>query len=151
MDGLYRKYAPEDVIPFYLKRDLTEQEIEHGWQLNKYGNVQTTNEFLDVFAGLVRKLRWATLDDYAAHLDIPPNDLNATVRVLSGKTVREWVVYYVLLATNELLRNTNKNVDAISKELGFSQASIFSRFCKQRLKKYPTDLRWRMKLAGKGL
>ena len=139
----YRKYTPEEVFPFYTKRELTPEETAKGMKLNEYGNVPTGVDFLDRFAGLIRQLRWSTLEDYAKVTGIDERRLSATILTLTGRTFNEWIDFYVLLGAYEMLENTKKKATEIGKILGFSQLSVFSKFCKNRTKYTPSELRYR--------
>jgi len=141
----FRKYPPEEVILFHFKRELTEQEKAKGIVLNEHLNVPTGIEIIDVFAGLVRSLGWADLDDFAKVMNLKPNELNVVVSVFTGCTVKKWVDHYILLGTYELLAKPNLNINDVSAKLGFTQAPVFSRFCKKHTKLSPSDLQWRLR------
>ena len=149
MKFTYNKYPPSEVIPFYTPRELTEEEKERGLTLNEYGNISTGNEFIDQFAALIRKIRWGTHGDYARATGIDIRLLNATIQTLTGQAIYEWVEYYTLLGAYEMLRDTDKEIKEISKQLGFSQVSIFSRFCKNRTKQPPKELRYSLRRKAK--
>jgi len=141
----FKKYPPEEIILFHFKRELTEQEQTRGIVLNEHLNVSTGIEIIDAFAALVRSLGWADLKDFAKVMNLKPNDLNAVVKIFTGCTVKKWVDHYMLLGAYELLARPKMSINDVSAKLGFTQAPVFSRFCKKHTKLSPTDLQWRLK------
>jgi len=142
----YPIILPEDVFLFYIKRELTDEEVAKGIIINKYGNANTGTVFLDSFAGLVRRLGWKEQTVYADVLGVPTKDLGATIRTLTGKSVKDWLDFYVKIGTRELMAKTNKKITEIALELGFSDQASYSHYCSERFKAAPSDLRRRLRL-----
>jgi AraC-type DNA-binding domain-containing proteins len=141
MKSWYKKITPDDTILFYIKRELTESEVAAGIVLNEYNNVATGIEFLDQFAATIKRIKWSTAKDYAILLGLKTNELNIVIKTLTGHTVKAWVEHLVMLGANEMLGKTTKSIGSISRELGFSQQSMFSRFCIQQTGLPPNELR----------
>ena len=146
----FKKYPPEEVILFHFRRELTNQEIAKGFVLNEYQNVPTGIPIIDIFASLVRSLGWADLNDFAKLMNLKPNELNTVVKVFTGCTVKKWVDHYTLLGAYELLAKPGLNINDVSAKLGFTQAPVFSRFCKKHTKLTPIDLQWRLRRINTG-
>ena len=144
MDSLYRKYSAREVILFHFRRELTDEEVEKGIILNEHHNVPTGNEFVDVFAALIRKFGWAPLGKYADAMGLNKLDMNLTVRALTGQTVNEWVYHYTLLGVYELLGETNKSLTEVAKAVGLSDSSALCSFCKAYTKRTPLKLRQKL-------
>ena len=140
MKDLYRKYAPEEVFLFYFERELTPEEIDRGIVLNEYGNVPTGIEFLDCFAGLVRRFGRQLQDVYAEAIGVEKRALVLTIHTLSGRTFDEWVDYLLFFGAYEILKNPDKKILDASQMLGFSQPSVFSKYFKKRIGKSPEDI-----------
>ena len=140
MADFYKKHTPEEVFLFYFKRELTDDEVAAGITLNKYGNVPTGIEFLDYFAGLVRRFGYASSETYAKAIDVPEAALKYTISTLTGRSINEWIDYYVLLGAYEVLKNKRKELKEYVREVGFTQYSVFSKYFKKRTKETPSDM-----------
>jgi AraC-type DNA-binding domain-containing proteins len=145
MKSWYKKIYPDDVILFFIKRELTEEEVAAGIVLNEYNNVPTGIDFLDKFAGTLKRIRWSTPKDYAKLLGMKSSDLNIVLHTLTGNDTRAWIDHLILLGVNELLEKTNRDMYTISKDLGFSHQSMLSRFCLQQTKLSPNELRVKLR------
>jgi AraC-type DNA-binding domain-containing proteins len=141
----FKKYPPEEIILFHFKRNLTEEEQTKGIVLNEHLNVSTGIDIIDTFSALVRSLGWADLNDFAKIMNLSPANLNVVIKVFTGCTVKKWVDHYMLLGTYELLAKSNMSINDVSAKLGFTHASVFSRFCKKHTKLSPSDLQWRLR------
>ena len=140
MKDLYRKYVPEEVFLFYFKRELTPEEKDRGIVLNEYGNVPTGIEFLDCFAGLVRRFGRQQQDVYAKAIGVEKRALVQTVHTLSGRTFDEWIDYHLFFGAYEILKKPRTKIYEASKKLGFSQPSVFSKYFKSRIGWSPEDI-----------
>ena len=136
-----KKHPASKVILFYTKRELTEEEKGRGLTLNEYGNVPTGNEFIDQFAALVRQLGLTNYSEFAIATDIDEKRLNVTIQTLTGNTINEWINHYIMLGIYELLQYTDKEIQEVSRLLGFTQHTVFSKFCKKHTKRTPKELR----------
>ena len=136
-----KKYPANEVILFYTKRELTDEEKGRGLTLNEYDNVPTDNEFIDQFAALVRQLGLSNYSNFAIATGIEEKQLNTTIRTLTGQTINEWINHYIMLGIYELLQYTDKEIQEVSNLLGFTQHTVFSKFCKKQTKRTPKELR----------
>lgn len=68
---------------------------------------------------------------YADKLCLTPRYLNTLVRLVSHRTIMDWVNEAVILETKVLLKHTDKPVYQISDELNFPNVSFFCKFFKR--------------------
>ena len=142
MADFYKKYTPEEVFLFHFKRELTDDEVAAGITLNEYGNVPTGIEFLDYFAGLVRRFGYAQPELHAKAIDVPEEALKHTVSTLTGHSIYEWIDFYVILGAYEVLKNKRKKLKEYVQQIGFTQYSVFSKYFKKRIKETPSDMHY---------
>lgn len=74
-------------------------------------------------------------------MGISPDNLSGAIRALGGMGAAEWRNSYLLLEAKELLEKTTLEVKDISKRLGFSQLSVFSKFFSSATQMSPFE--WR--------
>ena len=65
MDNNYRKIVPEDVFVSILDREATEEELWMGLPRDFMGNRPSGNDFIDLFARLVRQYQSRDIEFYA--------------------------------------------------------------------------------------
>lgn len=101
------------------------------------------NAIFSNFMSLVHKKfkqHW-TIQKYASALNITPNHLNKRVKQESGKTTSKIIKETIILEAKVLLLQTNMNIKEISTELGFDDASYFSRLFKNETNATPSMYR----------
>jgi AraC family transcriptional activator of pobA len=69
--------------------------------------------------------------DYADHLSVHKNYLNAMVKMCSGKTVSDHIHERLLAEARLLLRHSQLNVSEIACQLGFKETAHFSNYFKK--------------------
>jgi len=79
--------------------------------------------------------------DYANILNKSPKTLSNTFKQLRQKTPLQFIHDRIALEAKRLLRYTDKNTKEIAYELGFDDASKFSRFFKTKTGNYPTTFK----------
>ncbi len=141
----YKKTLPEEIYISVIDRQTTEKELWLGYPAKFTGNLPTENAFINLYANLVRKYQFLDSKDYAKMLGLTSNDFSATIRTLTGLNPNDWRDRYVMLSAYDLLRLTNMNMTEVSKRLGFTNPSIFSRYFKAHTKLTPTIWRKRNK------
>ncbi len=77
------------------------------------------------------KTRITTIADYASRLNISPNYLSESIKKSTGKTAKQIVLNHKLIIAKSLLQEGIKDVAEIAEEMGFSEATNFSKFFKK--------------------
>ena len=85
-----------------------------------------------------------TVEDISKHVCISRNESFRCFKNFMGKNPIEYLNDYRLLKAAQLLRETEKSIESISAECGFSSASFFGKVFKKRYNKTPLQFR-RMK------
>lgn len=148
METTYKKIRPADVYLSIQDKEPADAGREEGNIPNKYGNRDSGNDFIDLFAGIVRKYGHISTAEYARMLNLSPNELSVTIRALTGMSFRDWRDEYLRMACCELLEETKLNIMEISERMGFTSIYVFSRFFQNVQKYQPTE--WRIyKQTGK--
>jgi len=126
-----RKENPNNyrLLSFYLSTVIAELFLIHSEQEI---DPRKKNDVFSRFKSLVqtRFKQNLTIKDYASQLNITPNHLNKRVKIESGKTASEIIKEVTILEAKVLLHQTRMTINEISTELGFEDASYFSRFFK---------------------
>ena len=78
---------------------------------------------------------------YADKLCLSPKDLSAVSKSICGYTVQELVFKAIIRKCISLLKNTQKNIQEISNEFGFPNASYFGTFFKKQMGMSPQQYR----------
>lgn len=78
---------------------------------------------------------------YAERMLLTPNYLSAFVRKHSAKSVMEWLNERTVLQAKVLLRHSDMAVGDIAFRLGFTEATLFSRFFRRETGLSPTEYR----------
>lgn len=132
MDYTYKKIVPEDVFVSMLPANGD----------TACSNKQSGLEIIDIFARMIWHNPHKELIFYAQCLNISPNELNITVKVLTGIGALEWRNRFVNLAAHELLEDGYMSITEVAHRLGFNSTTTFSRYFRGLNKKSPTDLRF---------
>ena len=128
------------LIPFYLSTFLAEIFLRK----KDLGNtVKPSNDVFINFKSLVHAQfkQQLTIKEYAAQLNITPNHLNKRVKLECGKTASEIIKEITILEAKVLLLQTKMTINEISMDLGFEDASYFSRFFKSETDYTPSNYR----------
>lgn len=83
-----------------------------------------------------RRVSW-----YSEQLCISPKYLSETVKAVSKRTPNDWIDSYVTMELRMLLRNTQKSIKEITKELHFSNQSFLGKFFKEHTGMSPSEYR----------
>ncbi|MEN2402908.1 helix-turn-helix domain-containing protein [Flavobacterium sp. MC2016-06] len=68
---------------------------------------------------------------YASQLNVTPNHLNKSVKIVTGKSAGKWIEETILLEAKYLLFQTTLSVSEIAIQVGHEDHSYFSRFFKK--------------------
>lgn len=131
-DERYRKITPEQLFITILEREPTEAERWMGVESGCTGHRPTGNNFIDLFARLVRKYGKQDGAFYARKMGVERDDLYRSIIAMTGMSLPEWVGRYLLLAATELLEQTDLPITAVANRLGFSIQNFTDFFKKHR-------------------
>lgn len=125
MEKKYKKITPEQVFLSVLLKEPTEADRWTGRVPNDWGNRASGNDFIDLFAGLIRHYGKRTTAFYAKTMGVEQEQLNITIRTLSGMAVMNWVAYFVVMAADELMADGQTPISFFER-LGFNDVRDFS-------------------------
>lgn len=148
MEETYKQIRPEDIFITFFDREATEAELWQGIPLHFEGNRPSGNNFLDLFARLVRRYGRKDISVFAKRMGVETGDLISAIRAISGLSARDWMNGYSLLAAKELLEKTDWQIGEISRKLGFTQLCVFSKFF--QVKTGMQAWEWRVNARGGG-
>lgn len=120
-----------DIIQSYLIALLCEinQVYKPASTSTQTNAVTITNRFKELlFSTLKTNHR---VSDYASLLNITPNHLNKSVRTITGKSPTKWIDEALVLEARVLLYQSDLSISEIAAEIGFFDASYFSRLFKK--------------------
>ena len=83
-----------------------------------------------------RRVGW-----YSEQLCISPKYLSETVKAVSRRTPNEWIDSYVTMELRMLLRNTQRSIKEIARELNFANQSFLGKYFKDHVGMSPSDYR----------
>ena len=131
------------IYPAALYRSLlaeapTEADLWCGKIPNSYGNYPSGNDFIDLFAGLIRKYGYRPIVFYAKVMGVNPRHFTGAIIAITGMEARQWLHRYLNLAVCELIEKTDWSLTRIARRLNFSSVS-FSRFFKLMNKCQPHE------------
>lgn len=78
---------------------------------------------------------------YAEKLNIAPRYLTNVVKSVSGRSAREWIVYYTILEVKSLLRQTSTDIKSIVAHVNFPDQSSLSRYFRKYTGMSPSEYR----------
>lgn len=145
MKYTYRKITPSDIWFSYRPKELSESQISSGLRLNEFGNIPSPNDFIDLFAGLIKRLRYVPLSVYATRMGISEAYLSPAIVAVTGLSPKAWIAEFTGRAACELLSETQMPINKISKQLGFLNVETFSHFFSRKYKIAPSTWRLRHK------
>jgi AraC-like DNA-binding protein len=118
-------------------RPATELELYQGQPQIIPGYWHTGNTFIDHLMPIVHKYGCRTIAFYANLLGVSINDLNGTLKVLTGLSTSIFLENYALQMAQYLLENTNMKIEAIAKRCGYSREGLYLAY-QRRFKKAPS-------------
>ena len=149
MEEKYRKITPEEVFISYQERELTKDDRWMGRKQAAF-NRPSRNNFIDLFATLVHNHRHLGSKNYAERMGVSPLELNYAFQAMTGMLPAEWSNRYLLLATQELLRETTLSFKEIADRLGFLPAAL-NRLFFDRYGVRPRQWRLQQQKGGQGI
>ncbi|WP_329459843.1 helix-turn-helix transcriptional regulator [Streptomyces sp. NBC_01497] len=87
------------------------------------------------------------VEAYAARLGYSPRTLTRATRAATGRSAKRFIDDRVLLEAKRLLVHTSLSATAIGERLGFSSATVFTKFFRQREGETPAAFRVRATAA----
>lgn len=102
-------------------------------------------EIIDRFYLLISQQEYIerNVSFYAEKLNLTPQYLTTLLKAETGKSILQWIDYYVIIRAKSLLRATNIPIKQISNQLNFNDISLFCRYFKRNTgftpKKYRTN------------
>jgi len=140
MSDTYKHIRPTDIYVSLFYKQPAENESQQERTPNEWGNFPSGNDFIDMFAGLIRKHGYRPVMFYAHKMGVPTRLLPPTILALTGMHAREWIHEYLILEACELVKKTDLQFKEIGKRLHFSPVS-FSRFFQLMRKCQPYEFR----------
>ncbi len=134
MEFNIKKTTPKELFITILNTD------EQNWKAESK-NKPSGNDFIDKLMELLSIYGNKTAKFYEKELNIESGGLNHIVFMFSEIDFKAFRNEYLILASKELLIETDYSLQKIGKRLGFSGISTFSRWFIQNEKKYPSS--WR--------
>lgn len=142
LEDKYKPILPEEVFITVFDRKPTEEELWTGLSSDFNGNRPSGNNFIDLFASVIRKYGRRDIKEYARIMGVSPDHFNGAVHALGGMSAFDWRNRYLLLEAQELLEKTPMKLKEISDKLGFTQPSVFSKYFRRLTKMEPYE--WRL-------
>lgn len=78
---------------------------------------------------------------YAAKLNITPKYLTTLIKRVSGRSVSDWIDYYVILEAKTMLKFSDRSIQEISNELNFANQSFFGSYFRRIVGMSPSQYR----------
>ena len=147
MSTKYKHILPADIYVSMFPEQPAADTSHRNRTPNEWGNLPSGNDFIDLFAGLIRKYGYRPVAFYAREMGVPVRLMPHTILAMTGIHARAWVHEYVILAACELVEKTDLQFKEIGKRLHFSPVS-FSRFFQLMRKCQPYELRTGCKRKG---
>lgn len=125
--------------------ESTDKESEAGIRKNETGGRK--NEIFIRLIQLIEKhyMKERSVEFYADKLFLSPKYLSAISKSVCGYTVQELVFKAIIRKSISLLKNTQKDIQEISNEFGFPNASYFGTFFKKQMGMSPQQYRRQLK------
>lgn len=130
-----------DIIHAYLYTLLTELKVSNGQNrlVGQSASHQITSQFRLLANDKVKQN--LSVSDFAKILNISPNHLNRSVKAITSKSASEIIDEAKLIEIKYLLYQSDLSVSEISYQMGYLDASYFTRFFKKRERMSPTEFR----------
>ena len=123
-----------------LKHIQQQSDKQSTQQLSR--SEQIMQKFLDLVAEFGATQR--NVKFYAEQLLLTPNHLSAVVRQQSNQTVMQWLNERTILQAKVLLKHSEMSNCEIAFQLGFKEATLFSRFFRRETGMSPKEYRKRV-------
>jgi AraC-like DNA-binding protein len=142
--------APQDDVHALLRHQLhtllTRLSILHGRQQMQEPRVSTTSQRFQRFQRfqqLVDKrfAHWHQVTDYANQLGCTEKSLARATAAAAGTTAKAFIAARINLEAKRLLAHTDLPVASIADQLGFDEATNFSKFFKREALCTPAEFR----------
>ncbi len=133
------KIFPKDVFITTLRPEEQKWIIKDKQMGN---NRPSGNSLMDKLAGLINVHGMKTAKVYDKMFGAKAGNLQHLVRLVSGLSFTQWRDQYIVLATKELLVETDYKLDEIAKRLGFSGINSFSKWYIRIEKESPSTWRY---------
>lgn len=78
---------------------------------------------------------------YAAKLNITPKYLTTLIKRVSGRSVSDWIDYYVIVEAKTMLKFSDRSIQEISNELNFANQSFFGSYFRRIVGMSPSQFR----------
>ena len=133
----------EQAISAYLKLFMIQCNNLCTLQTDHTQNQEAGNTILRNFKQMVDQhhTRWHQASDYAQALHVTPDHLNRVVKMLVGKTAKEYIQSRIVLSARRLLFFSDLSAKEIGYQLGFSEPANFSAFFKKHTGHSPSRFR----------
>lgn len=139
-NGLTR---PDILQPYFIALLC---EVNRAYQPTSAGKrvqaVHLSNRFRELLFAHAKTRHRVT--DYAEMLHISPNHLNKTVKAITGKSPTQWIDEALALEAKVLLHQSSLSIAEVAEEIGFEDASYFSRWFRKQEKLTPQAFRKRI-------
>lgn len=148
----YNNYS-EEILRLYLRILLIESTRIYSEQLignpKRKANFELTQRFHDLLEQQFRSPNGSPLklkypSQFADKLSVHPNHLNASVKQITGKSIRAVITNRILTEAQVLLKYTDKQISEISYLLGFKEPSSFIHFFRKGTGLTPTNYKNRI-------
>ncbi len=109
----------------------------------KVGNLNPENSIYSKFSNLLNtdKNIYKKVADYAAILNVTPQNLNYHCVKQTGKSASSYITDRFILEAKRLLLHTDQNINEIAFSLGFDDSSNFTKFFKNNTGFTPVNFR----------
>ncbi|MGN0232984.1 MAG: helix-turn-helix domain-containing protein [Bacteroidaceae bacterium] len=126
---------------FYDLYRMTERCIVQKPEQWSYRTSIRQEEIFKRFITLLKETQKHSCAYYAQQLCITPKHLTTVVKKVSGKSVSQWIDFYLMDRILFYLKTTNMTISEISDKMNFSNASFFGKYVKMQTGESPTKLR----------
>jgi AraC-like DNA-binding protein len=127
-----------EVIQPYLITLLSEVKLDY--QPLSGTDQPLINRFRELIFSNIKTLH--QVSDYAALLNISPNHLNKTVRVITGKSPSRWIDEAIVMEAKVLMtQKSNLSISEVATEVGLEDPSYFARLFKKYESITPSEYR----------
>jgi len=149
MDTKYKKIRPADLyLSIVGDNKPSEVDLWTGNVPNQWGNRASGNDFIDLFAGLIRRYGLISAKFYAKKLGVEYRSLLGAIQAMCGMGAIDFIHEYLNLMACELIEKTELSITEVSKKIGCTSPVTFCRFFKHMNKCQPMEYR-NLKLYGK--
>ena len=126
--------------------ELCEQILNEHLRLGKENESASMSRMETIFNNFIqnmahRHVKKQSVAQYAEELCITPKYLSTVCRTVSGKSASEWISEYVVEDIVHYLKRTDLTARQIASELGFPNASFFTRYVHDHLGMSTRDFR----------